>query len=269
MSFVLGTPYALLDTSNFLAGLRFEAKHYTTGHAGMEGDSLRWYIGYLWRTGGLLYVLSVIGMVHGILLRPKELVIFVAFPLAYCILISSLAVRNDRTLLPAIPFLLILSAWSLIGAARTLAMARRQFWHYLILLPLIGAGLAGMALATQNTIVATQKLTQPDSRTTARVWVDNNLPAGAKVAIESYSPFIDDSKYRVSSFVRMIDHDPEWYIAEGFDYLIFAEGMYGRFFREPEQYACEKSRYEHLWESFQLVRIFTDGDYEVRIYKVK
>ncbi len=70
-------------------------------------------------------------------------------------------------------------------------------------------------------------------------------------------------------FGRMIDHKPEWYIDQGFDYLVFSEGMYGRFYREPERYRSEISQYESLFSRFDLVKVFNDGGYEIRVYKIK
>ncbi len=67
----------------------------------------------------------------------------------------------------------------------------------------------------------------------------------------------------------MIDHEPEWYVEQGFDYLVFSEGMYGRFYRDPDRYRNEVLRYNKLFSRFDLVAIFTDGGYEVRIYKVR
>jgi hypothetical protein len=67
----------------------------------------------------------------------------------------------------------------------------------------------------------------------------------------------------------MIDHDPEWYSEQGFDYLIFSQGMYGRFYQEPQRYGSQVSEYDKLFGRFQSVRLFKDGGYEVRVYRVK
>jgi hypothetical protein len=95
------------------------------------------------------------------------------------------------------------------------------------------------------------------------------LPSGSKIAIESYSPFINPSKFRVYGFGRIIDHSPEWYVEQDFNYLIFSEGMFGRFYHDPQRYRREISQYDSFFERFTLVKIFTDGDYEIRIYKIK
>jgi hypothetical protein len=44
--------------------------------------------------------------------------------------------------------------------------------------------------------------------------------------------------------------------------------MFGRFFTEPGKYALEVAAYQRFFETFELARRFTDGGYEVRIYRV-
>ena len=64
----------------------------------------------------------------------------------------------------------------------------------------------------------------------------------------------------------MIYHTSEWYIANGFEYLVFSQGMFGRFYQEPDRYSSEVSQYEDLFGAFDVVKTFTDGGYEVRVY---
>lgn len=269
VGFLVTTPYAILDPAKFLTDLRFEAQHYSTGHAGMEGNSLAWYLNYMWNTGGGLYLLAVLGILYGSFLRPKETSLLLIFPLVYFAFISSFVVRNDRTFLPLTPFLFLLAAWFLIIVFDKLRKLQTKSLRRLFLAVLASLTIAVLMLPISKTIADTQRLTTVDSRETARIWIDNNLPLGAKIAIESYSPFVNPSKFRVQGFGRMIEHEPEWYIEQGFDYLVFSQGMYGRFYREPERYKNEKSQYDNLFRRFSPVMIFTDGGYEVRVYRVK
>ena len=106
-------------------------------------------------------------------------------------------------------------------------------------------------------------------RETARIRIDKNLPLGAKIAIESYSPFVNPAQFSVQGFGRMIEHEPEWYLEQDFDYLVFGQAMYGRFYQDPERYRNETLQYDELFGQFNLTIIFTDGNYEVRVYRVK
>jgi 4-amino-4-deoxy-L-arabinose transferase-like glycosyltransferase len=269
VGFIATTPYAVLDSAKFLTDLRFEAHHYSTGHAGMEGNSLEWYLNYMWNTGGGLYLFAVLGILYGSILRSKEISLLSIFPLVYFAFISSFVVRNDRTILPLTPFLFLLAAWFLIFMFDKLRNLQTESLRRLFLTVLVLLIIAVLALPISNTIADTQRLTTVNSRETARIWIDINLPPGSKVAIESYSPFVNPSKFSVQGFGRMIDHDAEWYVEQGFDYLVFSQGMYGRFYGDPERYRNEMLQYDNLFRRFNLIKIFLDGDYEVRVYRVK
>jgi 4-amino-4-deoxy-L-arabinose transferase-like glycosyltransferase len=270
VGFLATTPYAILDSTRFLRDLRFEARHYSTGHAGMEGNSLEWYLNYIWETGGGLYLLAALGVLYGSIVRPKETSLLSIFPLVYFPFISSFAVRNDRTFLPMAPFLFLLAAWFLITVFDKIRKLQTRSWQRRFSLAVLASlAIAVLALPISKTMADTCHLTTVNSRETARVWIDNNLPPGTKIAIESYSPFVNPFKFSVQGFMRMIDHEPEWYVEQGFDYLVFSQGMYGRFYRDPERYKNEILQYDNLFRRFSLIKIFTDGDYEVRVYRVK
>jgi len=269
MSFIATTPYSILDWTKFLSDLRFEASHYSTGHAGMEGNTLKWYIEYMWKTAGIIYILAVLEILRGLRSRTKETILLSVFPVIYFAFISSFVVRNDRTFLPMTPFLFILSASFLVNLIDRLIRLRSSRLRKISIIVVVCFSIIGLALMISNTIKDNLRLISLDSRETARIWVNSNLPMGSKIAIESYSPFIDTTKFSVYGFVRMIDHEPEWYIEQGFDYLIFSQGMYGRFYKEPERYKQEISLYDKMFDSFELVKMFSDGGYEIRVYKVR
>jgi len=269
VGFLATTPYAILDSAKFLKDLRFEAQHYSTGHAGMEGNSLEWYLNYMWNTSGGLYLFAALGILYGSILRPKETSLLSIFPLAYFVFISSFVVRNDRTFLPLTPFLFLLAAWFLIDLFDKLRKMQAKSMRRLFLTVLASITIIILALPVSKTIADTQRLMTVNSRETARIWIDDNLPPGAKIAIESYSPFVNPTRFSVQGFGRMIDHDAEWYIEQDFDYLVFSQGMYGRFYKEPERYRNEISQYDNLFGQFNLLIMFTDGGYEVRVYRVK
>ncbi|RMG97452.1 MAG: phospholipid carrier-dependent glycosyltransferase [Chloroflexi bacterium] len=269
VSFLVTTPYALLDSTEFWKDLKFEAQHYATGHPGMEGNTLNWYLQYMGKTAGILYIFAVLEILRGIYSRSKEVILLSIFPVVYFAFISSFVVRNDRTFLPLTPFLFLLSASFLIHLISWVRELQSKGLRQLAITVVACLSIAGFALPISKTIADTVRLTTVNSRETARVWINNNLPAEAKIAIESYSPFIDPSRFSVQGFKRITDHVPKWYVEQGFDYLVFSEGMYGRFYRAPEQYKNEISQYENLFSRFDLVKIFTDGGYEIRVYRVK
>lgn len=269
IGFLATTPYAIFDSAKFLNDLKFEAQHYSTGHAGMEGNALGWYLHYMWQTAGVIYILAALEILRGVYSRSKEIFLLSIFPIVYFVFISSFAVRNDRTSLPLTPFLFLLAASFLVHLMSKANELQSKALRKFAIFTIACLSLASLILPTSKTLTDTIRLTTPDSRETARIWINNNLPTGAKIALESYSPFIDPTRFSVYGFGRMIDHGPEWYVEQGFDYLVFSQGMYKRFYLEPERYRFEVSQYDNLFRRFPLLMLFTDGGYEVRVYKVK
>ncbi len=264
VAFFLTTPFALLDYPTFLAGLQYQAQHYSSGHVGMEGNTLRWYLSYLWRVEGPVVLLAVLEILHGIYVRSKETVLLSAFPIAYFALISSVVVRNDRTLLPLTPFLFLLASSLLVGLNRSGIQRSQQTWR-IVANALVLLSLSWPLVQTLKNAV---QLTTIDSRETARIWIDHNLPAGARVAIESYSPYMDPKRFSIHGFFGLIDHTPNWYVSNDFKYLVFSQGMFRRFYQEPDRYAQQISQYEDLFHEFDELKTFTDGGYEIRIYRI-
>ncbi len=189
--------------------------------------------------------------------------------------ISRMIVRNDRTLLPIIPLLMIVGSWMffevnqvirrLINKSGTTPQKKIVMISTLFLISLCLLLVQPLSKVYKNII----DLLTPNSRETARIWIEQNLPEGSKLAIESYSPFVNPEKFIVQGVGQMIDHDLNWYYEQGFEYLIFSQGMYGRYFAEPQKYNEQAKKYQDLFEKLTLIKIFNDGNYEVRIYKIQ
>lgn len=269
IGFIAATPYSLIDFQGFVAGLAFEGRDYSRGHPGMEGDSLQWYLAYMWETAGILYVLAALEIVRGMLWRVKEVILLSTFPIVYFAFICTFAVRNDRTLLPLTPFVFLLAASLIAYLWRRVAGTETGALRYFAAVTLAVVTLAALAQPFATSFANGERLVTTDSRETARQWIAVNLPSGSKIAIESYCPFVETSAYSVHAFTRIIDNDLQWYLDNGFQYLVFSEGMYGRFYHEPERYRNAVSKYEMFFQHLSPLKIFTDGGYEVRIYNIK
>jgi 4-amino-4-deoxy-L-arabinose transferase-like glycosyltransferase len=239
IAFFATTPFALLDHTQFLEDTLFEAQHYSGGHPGMEGNALVWYLDYAWKSAGVIYILAVLEMVRGVYSRSREIILLSILPLVYFLFISNLAVRNDRTFLPMTPVLFVLAASFLVHLLSKANGLESKALRYLSVSVIACLLVVGLVSPTSKTIRDTIRLTTVDSRETARVWIDENIPSGAHVAIEAYSPFVDPVRYSVQGIPRMIDLEPGWYVENGFEYLVFSQGMYGRFYFEPERYSVQ------------------------------
>ncbi len=265
VTFALTNPFSVLDLPGFFQGLGMAQSAQTT-HAGMEGDTVRWYASFLWETEGLLVLIGLGGVVRAVLSRTKRELVLISFPLVYYAFINLFSVRNDRTVMLVIPFLDLLAAGLLVeiyarvrgvpSIARRVALAGITaavgilVWH-----PLVISARADSALA------------KTDSRETARLWIDENLPRNSRVALEAYSPYVDPDKFFVEGFQGIIDHPPDWYVQNGFEYLILSYGAYGRFYEDAARYPDQRERYDTFFSRFPEVKHFDDGGYEVRVLK--
>ena len=271
VAFLFTTPYALLDLRHFAGGIRYEGQHYATGHPGMEGGTLVWYVRYAWTTAALIYVLAVLEMVRGAWSRAGETAILASFPFVYFVFIASFVVRNDRTLLPLTPMVAILAASQIVRLAHMAGHSRASAVKKAASVAVLTLGALAVAQPALRSIQGTRQLlnVKNSGRETARLWIEAHLPHGARVAMESYSPFVDPTIWNVTTFWTLIDHEPEWYAANSFDYLVFAQGAYGRYFEDAGRYPSEVEQYNRLFSRFTRLMRFADGGYEVLIYRVE
>lgn len=267
LAFAATTPFALLDFPAFWEDFTYEARHYSTGHPGMEGNTLSWYLRFLWGAMGPLAILAVVEIARGVATGDRGTIVLAVFPAVYFAFINRFVVRNDRTILLLIPFLYLL-------AARLLALgwawlsgrigARRRWMA-------VGLGLVVLAALlwtpVRMTAAEIRARTTAHARASARQWIEENVPPGSRIAMESYTAFVDPDQYDLLTVLRMIEHRPGWYERREVDYLVFGSRMYGRYFDEPERYLGQKALYERLFRSFDLVAQFEDSRNEVLIFR--
>lgn len=271
LAFIVATPFAVLDLQNFWWGVRFQAFSYSTeGHAGQEGDALRWYLGYLWGAEGWIFVVA--GIAAAILIfaarraSMRRYLILVTYPLVYFIVVSLMLVRNPRTILQIIPFIDLLAALGLVIACEWLVRVRWVDRRVAVGLGvLVGVGLA--LAPVQSSIAADRLATRTDDRETARLWIDQNLPPHSRVAVEAYAPYVDTTRFTVEGVYSLLDHTPEWYEQNGFEYLVSSYGAYGRYYEDSARYSESVTSYESLFQRFPEVARFDALGYPIRVLK--
>jgi len=196
--------------------------------------------------------------------RARGTILLAVTTLVYLLFIGVFAVHAMRTALPLIPlFALLAASWT--SSFAPAAGVERAPIHLAAVATLVAITLA---FPLAGTVRDTVRLTTPDSLDTAREWIEANIPAGAHIGVESYAPWIDPQKYVIQGFYKLNDHPPEWYVSEGYDYLVFSQAMFRRFYADPAEFAAEIAHYEVLFSAFAETRVFTDGGYEVRVYRV-
>ena len=267
LAFFVCSPFVLLDYPAFAIESATDFSHYASWHHGMEGDAPTFYAHELWVGTGIAIVFAATMLVRGLRRRTALPLVLAGFAIPYFLFISSFNVRNDRTLSPLVPCVLLLAAMYLVDAvvpwltSLPLSTPLRRA-------ALMVCGLALFAAPLNASVKQAIALTTVDSRTTAREWIDAQLPAHAVIAVESYAPFISPARFRIVQSERAIDRQPAWYVGN-VDYVILSQGTFGRYFSDPQRYAAEVMRYMRLVHSMTLVKNFTDGGYEISVYKTK
>ncbi len=166
---LIATPYLLGDAGKVWADILFERQHYATGHDGMEGATLRWYLTHMWRAAGPLYFLALVGIGRALLRRDRVVLVVALYTVVYFGLISVMVVRNDRTLLPVLPFACLLAA---VGLAPIVDPLRAQRYGGFAVAALV---LALVAYPVHKTVDSTRQLVRVDGFVQASTWLAEDL----------------------------------------------------------------------------------------------
>jgi len=274
-AFLLSTPYALLDAPSFWEGLQAQRQNYMAWK-GQTGN-LWWYLRELYDRGlgpapALLAAAGALLLGARALLaargggRAALLLSFLLPPLPYVAWIASYPSRAERNLIVVLPFLCLWAALALRWAGDLVRPARLgaalQF----------AAVLAVLASVLPSSRAFNQRLRAPDTRTQALAWMRANVPRGAKVAREEYTPQLQRGEYDVTYVFSLARQPYERYLSERVEYLVASSNVYGRSL-EPPYIGGEVGRafYETLF-GLPLVQEFAPspaaGGPTIRVYRV-
>jgi 4-amino-4-deoxy-L-arabinose transferase-like glycosyltransferase len=179
MAFVAGSPYALLDFPAFWADLSYERQHFAAGHAGMDLGRGWWHhlhFSLPYGMGWPLLVASLAGCLRWAWQRRKPELVLLAGLLFYCGVAGSGKGVFMRYALPLVPLLCVaagtgLAAWVRPWPAR---------WVLGILL---------VAPTAHASWQFDRLLARTDARVLAAVWIEENVPHGARIALHGGSDY--------------------------------------------------------------------------------
>jgi hypothetical protein len=269
VGFLIGTPYALLDTPHFLNGVAYEIRHnMILGHPGYEGNALGWYLGRLLVSSDRWITLFSIGALLTSVWRREYRALWLAvFPIVYLGVMSRNLVRFERYLVPMIPFLCMLSGSLIALVVNTLrfrsAWPVRARWGIGVVTVVVL-----LAVIVEPFVVTLQydaRLASEDVRTQARSWILSNIPAGSSIIVENYGPPLQGADYTVVSLDTLanLGNTP----APG-QYVVASSAMYARFSPDTSQ---GKAYARILSELEQLVRLkgpyVGEPDYSIEVYR--
>ena len=186
LAFVIGTPYALLDHSAFLAGVRDVGQHLSAGHGVDLGAGWSYHPRVTLRYGlGLpLLATAVVGMVWMAIEKPRIAALLLSFPLVYFAAAGSTHLVFFRYAIPLIPFLCLAAAY---------AIGRLPPAGSWIIAALV------MAPAAVDVVRMDRLLARTDNRVLAAAWIEERFPGGASVyqsgAIYGHLQFRDAARF--------------------------------------------------------------------------
>jgi hypothetical protein len=158
--------------------------------------------------------------------RRRALLALAPFPLVFWLLITAMSMVVKRNLYPALP---VLAAYLGAGLAAWLELARRRSPALLAASAvLLLACLAPPAVETAREDVG---LARPTTREEAAAWIRANLPRGARIVKEQYTPELPAAEFAVVRIRFAGRLSPAELRASGNDYLLLASDAYQRFLR--------------------------------------
>jgi hypothetical protein len=227
--------------------------------------------------GGIgLEIFSVIGIF--ILLKDwkklndRHLVLF-SFPFVYFLAIAGLPLHWSRWSIPVFPFLAILSA---VGLDKSLDLFKinRSYKNLVLILILIPL----LFVPFKQSISDIWKLSQKDTRTISKEWIESNLPQNSIIAYEHYGPHLHihpKRKFKLLNmdWMRIVYMPLSYYINKHVDYIIITSSFKNSFYKEPIRYKKYIERYEILEARCQRIKTFTPNKFQpgptITIYKIK
>jgi 4-amino-4-deoxy-L-arabinose transferase-like glycosyltransferase len=268
LAFFMSCPFVLLDFRTFWGHFKWQSAHlYTLGHYGTSAEQPAWLFyllyGFKENMGKFSQFLVLGGVISGLFKHQKKEFILFSFPLILFLTIGMWKTYATRYLLPTTPFFILIGAYFLdfllakIRAALSRLRPKLSFLTErkgilegaIVLLFLLSPGLS---IAKFDYL-----LTQPDTRTVAKDWIEANLPPGTKIAYEQYCPPLSPQRYRLYFKPPSLSQvDLEWLSGRRIKYVIISDIIYSRFTRYPKEFPNQANFYKALDEKAILVKTF-------------
>jgi 4-amino-4-deoxy-L-arabinose transferase-like glycosyltransferase len=188
-------PYVLLNLGQFVA-------FHSSGEASIGGQIRGHYDNYLqqflerqaftffgWSTLSYepaITLLAIPGAVLAVRRYRATALVTLAYPLFHYLMFSTTAPSMEqRYMLPAIALMAVPAG---LAGARGLAWLHGRLGSGRGKLSVATLALLLLALVAAPSLRYNWLLSQPDTRTLAKAWIESTIPAGADIAIQSYSP---------------------------------------------------------------------------------
>jgi hypothetical protein len=142
-----------------------------------------------------------------------------------------------------------------------------KFGLYILLIFTVVSGVYAQA---HKVLDYNRLITLPDTRWTSKIWIEENIPPGAIIAREHYTPPVDNKRFKVDDlgFCGLIKTS-----LDGYDYIIASSSDYSRFFNDEKRYPVQSKKYKEIFSKYELVKEFVPdyikaGGPRISIYKI-
>ncbi|MCX7918447.1 MAG: phospholipid carrier-dependent glycosyltransferase [bacterium] len=269
IGFFIACPYALLDYPKFIASIQNLRYMDKTGHWGIDPD-VNGYLFYLqslnWQLGLFIFISGLVGIGYCLYKYKLNGIMVFLFPPIYYVFMSDSKLVYDRYMLPVLPFLCCASAIFIFDVLTKIPKIEK------VILPLC-TGIVIIQPLVQASY-SNYLFTQKDTRTIAKEWVEQNIPAGSKIAMEGYGPPLTHYRESLKSWVSLdtareryqVTQLPtkgaalyplNYYREQRYDYLIIASYTYLRYWVRPEHNPEAIKFYESLPKETELIARFS------------
>jgi hypothetical protein len=248
---------------------------YLPGRYGFEGwqiDPAGGYIFYLkslaWGLGWGLLFLALAGLGVAILRHFPQDLVLLSLPVTVYALMGQQHMYFARFVLPMVPALLVLGA-SLLDKIPTSVVNSR--WG--VITGLVIGALVVTAQPLTSSLRSDYLITQTDTRTLAKQWIEANVAEGARIAVDQrmYGPPLStpdlsrpDSHRSYEILIvggkGLSDHTIEWYQRQDFDWLIASSFIYNIPLVDEDQDTERQAFYASLDKELELVQEFCPCD---------
>ena len=263
--FVLSTPSLLKfpDIALFgKEGIFFGVNQYAGGGwiGVMPASHSAFYGGLLLASFGLpIFLLGLVGVI-GLSRRQRlELAWLAVFPVVFLILMIRMNMVVERNLYPVLPAVAaclgIAASGCWISLSPSQSSRRRALATAVIL--------AGIAIPVGRTVFQAIGFARPSTRQATAEWMGKNLPIGARILKESYTPHLPADRFVVRQQRFAARFTMEQVRRKEVDFMLLSGNAYHRFL-DPERRAKEHHEeyadfYHRAFADLEEVREFAPG----------
>ena len=273
--FIIGYPNLLLNPAIFIKDISFLFARVGEGFEGwriVPDNSAIFYLDTLvWSTSLVAVILTVVGLIAALMRHRAEDLILISFPLAYFVVMSLSQGHFGRYMLPILPMLAVLIAdagWQVVPQ-----LVRR--WRSPLALKVAQPiGLAALLLVFLPNLLNSLRfdwvLTQADTRTQSKQWIEANIAAGSRIAVEwpYHTPPLSNGYAVPPESTRdywidlvygfgLADRPIEQYQTDGTQYLVATSYIRDIPVIDPQQEARRQQFYADLPHAFETVKSFS------------